>query len=185
MTTLVTAAATEPVTLQEAFRQLNLETDSGEDSVVKDIITDARTYVERFTGQSLAVQTWKRVFDEFPDTIELLRGPVTAVTELQYYDTDNASQTLNVGTQIITDFTSVPARITPLVDAGWPDTEARTGAVSVTYTAGYTAANIPGNLKRAILLMVGFFYDNRGDRQAVIPDAFYRLIETENHHLIL
>lgn len=35
--------------------------------------------------------------------------------------------------------------------------------IEITYTAGYTSANLPGTIRRAMLLLIGYWYEHRGD----------------------
>lgn len=180
-----TGATTEPVTVEEAIRQLRLGTDSGEEVIVKDMITASRRHLERYLGLSLASQSWRYSMDSFPEVIKLHKGPVTSITSLSYYDTDGTQQTLNVGTQIIKDLDSMPARVTPLSDASWPDTEIRVNAVEIVYVAGYTPTTIPGHIKNAILAGVTFLYDNRGDKDAEVPGWIYKIVEMDRFDLVL
>jgi len=171
-------ATVEPVNIQEGISQLRLTSDSGEDAIVKDMISASRAYLEDHTGLSLASRTLRMTLDSFPDVIELTKGPVTSITSISYYDTDNALQTINVGTEIISDLDSIPARITPLVDGDWPDTQDRINAVSVVYVAGYTPANIPKKLKMAILAGLSHYYDNRGDKNVHFPSWILTIVES-------
>lgn len=180
-----TGATTEPVTVEEATRQLRLGTDSGEEVIIKDMITSSRRQMEKYLGLSLASQSWRYTMDEFPEVIKLYKGPVTSITTLQYYDTDGAQQSLNVSTQIITDLDGMPARVTPLSDASWPDTEIRVNAVEVVYVAGYTPTNIPEHIKNAILAGVSFLYDNRGDKDAKFPEWIFKIVEMDRFDLVL
>jgi uncharacterized phiE125 gp8 family phage protein len=180
---VATPATSEPVSIQEAVRQLRLGTDSGEEAIVKDMITAARRYLENYLGISLASQSLRYTIDEFPEVLKLPRGPVTSITTLQYYDTDGTQQSMNVSTDIITDLDSIPARVTPLSDASWPGTEVRINAVEVVYVAGYTSSNIPENLKTGILATIGHFYDNRGDRSVKFPEWILQIVSEDMHNL--
>jgi uncharacterized phiE125 gp8 family phage protein len=184
MTLVVSTPATsEPVSIQEAVRQLRLGTDSEEEAIVKDMITASRRYLENYLGISLASQSLRYTTDEFPEVLKLPRGPVTSITSLQYYDTDGTQQAMNVSTDIIKDLDSVPARVTPLSDASWPDTEVRVNAVEAVYVAGYTSTNIPENLKAAILAGVSYFYDNRGDKGTKFPEWILQIVSEDRHNL--
>ena len=58
-----------------------------------------------------------------------------------------------------------------------PSLYIRPGAVRITYTAGYEdAAALPVTIKQAILQLVAYLYENRGEVSADLPEAVQALL---------
>lgn len=94
--------------------------------------------------------------------LELPLGPVQAVTGITYIDTDGQEQTLDPALYDV--FTGArPARIDKAFGASLPAGRRQLSAVRVTFTAGYgaAAADVPADLRAAMLLIVGHLYAHR------------------------
>jgi uncharacterized phiE125 gp8 family phage protein len=151
----------EPISLTEA--KLDLKVDStDEDTLITMLIQAARETIEKRTGRSLITQTRTVKLDYFPlsDTIKLPNGIVQSVSSIAYYDKDNVSQTLS-SSEYWVDTDSDICRI--VAEDGWPSTYDRPNAVTITYVAGYGAAAtaVPYPLRKAMLFLIGHFYENR------------------------
>ena len=164
---LDTAASSEPIALSEAKLFLKVDT-SDDDALIGTIISSAREYVENFTGYQLLSATYTQYLDKFPNkntAIELLMNPVSAVTHVKYYDSDNTLQTWNTS-NYDTDLKGKPARITLANDATFPTVYDRTNAVEIKFVAGYastSATGFPKQLLNAMYLIIGHLYENRQD----------------------
>lgn len=164
---LDTAATSEPIALSEAKLFLKVDT-SDDDALIGTIISSAREYVENFTGYQLLSATYTQYLDKFPNkntAIELLMNPVSAVTHVKYYDSDNALQTWNTS-NYDTDLKGKPARITLANNATFPTVYDRTNGVEIKFVAGYastSATGFPKQLLNAMYLIIGHLYENRQD----------------------
>lgn len=164
---LDTAATSEPIALSEAKLFLKVDT-SDDDALIGTIISSAREYVENFTGYQLLSATYTQYLDKFPNkntAIELLMNPVSAVTHVKYYDSDNTLQTWNTS-NYDTDLKGKPARITLANNATFPTVYDRTNAVEIKFVAGYastSATGFPKQLLNAMYLIIGHLYENRQD----------------------
>ena len=164
---LDTAATSEPIALSEAKLFLKVDT-SDDDALIGTIISSAREYVENFTCYQLLSATYTQYLDKFPNkntAIELLMNPVSAVTHVKYYDSDNTLQTWNTS-NYDTDLKGKPARITLANDATFPTVYDRTNAVEIKFVAGYastSATGFPKQLLNAMYLIIGHLYENRQD----------------------
>lgn len=179
--TLVTPPVVEPVSLEEVKAQLNYLADD-KDSYIEGLIKAATRHVEKTLGLSLMERTYRLTLDAFADAIELPRGPVSAVTALQYVDADGITQTVSTG-DYSTDLVSSRQWLVRNSDAFWPTTIDAVNAVSVTYTAGFDA--LPDeytDLKHAILLLVSHWFNvreavNVGNIVTEVPLAFDALVQ--------
>jgi len=125
----------EPVSRAEMKIHLRVDT-TADDELVDVLISAAREWSENFQNRSYVAQTFELKMDYFPDVIELPRSPLISVSSIQYVDADGDTQTFDASSYRV-DSDSEPARITPAYDDSWPDVRAVTGAVTVTFVAGY------------------------------------------------
>jgi uncharacterized phiE125 gp8 family phage protein len=157
---LITAPATEPITIAEA--KLHLRVDStDDDTLITALIVAARQGAEHITGRALMPQTWELALDEFEDIIRLRKAPLTSITSIKYLDTAGVLQTLTTSDYLLDDH-SEPARVMPAYGASWPSTRDQANAVLVRFAAGYAnAVTVPQEIKSWMLLRIGMLYENR------------------------
>lgn len=158
---LITAPATEPVTLAEAKAQCRVD-GADEDALITALIVAARQEAEHALGRALITQTWERVVDAFPQAeLELGMPPVQSITSITYVDQAGSTQTL-AGAAYVLDADSTPAFVLPAVTYSWPDTLDTANAVRVRFVAGYgNAAAVPQAIKTWVLMRVATLYKFR------------------------
>lgn len=133
-------------------------TGTEQDVRIQNMIHAARKEYEKCTRGILLTSTWDAYFDEFQDIFEL-PGPISSITSLKYYDTDNSQQTL-ASAYYDTDLKSHPARLTLAYGYTWPSTYDRMNAVVIRFVAGYTnIESIPPDIKIGLQACVAAFYD--------------------------
>ena len=163
---LLTPPATEPISLEDAKRHLRIEDSVSEDDALVTVLIEAvRLWAETFTGRAFITQVWERKLDGFCGRIELPKPPVTAVTAIEYVDTDGVTQTLDPSlyrVSLPTGPWAQPACIEPAYGQTWPSTRSVSDAVTVRYTCGYgTSEDVPGNIIAAMKLRLGTLYEQR------------------------
>ena len=92
-------------------------------------------------------------------------GTATASGIIKYYDTDNTVAYID-GADLFFDTNVFPGRISLAYGESWPSTTLRPhSGICVTFISGYgaTSAYVPDLVKKAILLLVGYYYLHRGD----------------------
>jgi uncharacterized phiE125 gp8 family phage protein len=157
---ITTAPTSEPVTVAEAKTQLRIDT-STDDTLIGTYITVARQSLEKLMRRAFITQTITLKYDKFPSVIYLPRPPAISVTSIQYVDTDGATQTWGASNYDV-DISSAPGNIQRAYNIDWPDIRDQANAITIVYTAGYGAASdVPEEIKLAIKLLVGSFYENR------------------------
>lgn len=170
--TLVTAPATEPISLSDTKDFINVS-GTDDDTIVTNLIKAARQYVEQNYNVGLITQTWDFVLERFPQykhtsdvdsLIEPMIFPVQSITSITYYDANNVLQTLPASSYEaqLNDirFPSIWRAYNEL----WPEAYVRRDAVKVRLVAGYgTASDVPEPVKVALLMFVKFLFDNRED----------------------
>lgn len=158
----ITGPEGEPIALEEAMRHLR-EFDADQGPYISDfIIPPARERAELATDRQLLTATWRLTLPRFPcGAILLPKGAIQSVTEIAYVDPAGADQVLDPAAYRLHEDRE-PAEIEP-VDY-WPTTRPRRrDAVAVTFVAGYgdDPADVPAELRSAMLLVMGHLYQNR------------------------
>lgn len=178
---LITAPATEPITLSEAKSHLRIDTTT-DDTLITTLITAAREYCEGFQNRAFVSQTYELWLDAWPEYIQIPRPPLQSITSIKYYGTDNIEYTM-ASDDYFVDTKSEPGRVVLAYSKSWPSTTLRlVNGIVVTFVAGYgTAGNVPLKIKQAILLLVAHWYESR---EAAITGAISREIEFAVHALL-
>ncbi len=152
---LETAPASYPVTLPQAKDATDV-TDHDDDDKLDLLIAAATEAVEVMTGKQIVTQTWSRTSPCAVDRIEIERAPLIAVTALDYFDRDNAAQTLTL-TDFFTYKDADRSFFEPKPNTQWPDFYDRQDALKITFTVGFST--VPPALKNAILMLVAHWFD--------------------------
>lgn len=162
---LLSPPAEEPITLAEAKLHLR-ETGTDQDALITRLIRVARGHVESATNRALMLQTWDLYLDEFEcdgfeQELTIYQPPFQSVTHIKYTDDQGVLQTMDAADYQVDNKTE-PARIVPAYGEVWPSTQKILNAVNVRFIAGYdTAADVPDEIKQAMLLLVGHLFENR------------------------
>jgi hypothetical protein len=128
----------EQISLQEVKEYCGIDADFIlDDALLTRHITTARQHFETLYGISIIAKELTQTSCKY--TVEVLHGPVTAITTV--LDTDgNAVEYTDQGTEYPTIYpSSVP--------------------VTVTYTAGFADGTLPEDLKQSLLMKVRSLYD--------------------------
>jgi uncharacterized phiE125 gp8 family phage protein len=169
---LRTAPTTLPLTLDECKAHLRV-TFNDDDGLIKAYAAAAVKALDGKSGhlgRCLMPQIWRQTLDGgFPaacggrdDRIDLPLGPVRSVTAVTYVDANGATQPLSsTAYDFFADDGLEAACLRPVYGTAWPATRRQPDAVVIDYDAGYaSAAEVPEPIKAAILLHVGFLYEN-------------------------
>ncbi len=169
-----TTPSVEPITLAEAKLHLRV-TWAKEDAIVDRLIAGARAAFERETGRQLLTATYEGFMDRFPqfdnEEFELETPPLVVVNSISYIDSAGAVQSWSASEYSAQVYSGPFARrgtLRPNPNAQYPITFPIPNAVTVDFDAGYgaTAADVPDEIKQALLGWIGFHYVNREDTPA-------------------
>lgn len=166
MLTTISKSDTLPITLDDVKSHLMVEHDL-DDDLITDYIWQAIAYCEESTGSDftqavydLAVPGWNdNTVPCWNRKIVLPKVPVSDVTSVKYYDSDNVEQTLSSSSYYVFKPTFQPAFVEFDSSITLPTLKKRSDAVTIRFTAGY--ATLPHQARGAILLLVGSWYENR------------------------
>jgi len=164
--TLHTAPAAEPVTLEQAKKQVELpQSVAVHDEHLRAIITAAREFVERYTNRQLVTATWNLHLDRFPcggDPILIPYAPLQSVTSITYLDSTGAPQTWSSAEYRVST-SREPGIVVPASGHSYPTVRSELDAVTVRFVAGYgEPAEVPVAIKQAMLLLITHWFENRG-----------------------
>ncbi len=146
---------TLPVSLDEAKAQLRVD-GNDQDAEILDFIRDAAAWVEDYTGHIIEARDVTEQFRGF-GAVTLQAWPISAVAAPGVAYTDATGSPIAL-TGARLDLSRRPARVLPASGHFWPFCSADQ-LFTVTIRAGYeSAADVPRNLCRAMLLLI-YAYD--------------------------
>lgn len=164
---LVSGPAIEPVTVAEAKLHCKVDVTT-DDALIANLIVAARQYAETFTQRAFISQTWDLKLDAFPcGVLTLPMPPVQSVTSITYLDTAGDAQAWSTAlyqTDLPSGLFAAPARIAPAYGQSYPLTRSDVfNAVTVRFVCGYgaSATAVPTMIREAVLLLVGWMYEQR------------------------
>jgi uncharacterized phiE125 gp8 family phage protein len=158
----VNTLATNPLfTTADAKDFLKVDT-TADDTLIDNLIKAATQSCEIYTNRYFLDTLVTQYADKWVDIENLYKSPVSAITHIKYYDSDDSLQTL-AGTVYLLDEVSQPARIGLKPNQSYPNIANRINAIEVKYTVGYgtAASSVPEAIRQAVLITIGNFYENR------------------------
>lgn len=179
---LTEGPAVEPVSLAELKAQTRVD-GSDEDTLLSSLIVAARIHVEQTFGLALINQDWSYFFDKWPDRPEI-RAPLTPIRQvsaLRVYDCYGVAANLNAD-DYIADVSPRSIRIARRAGATWPTPGRQTNGVEIGFSAGFGAEGreVPEPIRRAILLLAAWWFDEReptaAEQLSYTPPAILALL---------
>lgn len=151
------------VSVDDCKVDLKVEEDD-EDLLIQDYILAACALVggkSGIVGKVLTSETWELKLGAASGCVVLPLTPVQSITSINYFDTENVSQSLDVDNfYLYGDEDS--AFIEPKAGFVWPSVYNRRDAITIRFVAGFGApADVPANITRAIRLIVAHWFENR------------------------
>jgi len=159
---LVTAPTQEPLTIAEAQAQCRIDI-SEENSLLLSYIQAARDQLGTELRRTLLTTTYRYGCATFGGLhcLRLPLPPLQSVTSVSYVDTAGVTQAL-AATVYGVDTLSEPGKLYLKEGQAWPSVREQPNAVQVVYVAGWTSpALIPAEIKQAMRLLVGHWYEQR------------------------
>lgn len=170
----------EPVSVADAKAYLRIDHDS-DDELIAGLIRAAREDVEQTTGTAMIDQSWRLAVDAVPESgvLPLRRGPVKEIVSVTIYGSEGEASVLDPDDYEL-DALSRPARLH--FSERPTDLRAMNG-VEVDFASGFgeAGADVPDLLKRAVLALVGHWYEFRAsfgakDQPVSYPNGYRRLL---------
>lgn len=193
---LLTAAASDPVTVEEFKAQARLDDPVAEgDDFLEALISAATVAVAQLTGRALLTEVWALTLDGWPGcasdewwdglregpisllsngVVEIRKAPFRTVTKVETIAEDGTATEFAASNYYAT-VESGFGRLVLRQGAAWPVIAAPTraiGGIKITFTAGYgdNASDVPAPIRQAIKLLATRWYENRDTmEQAQVP----------------
>lgn len=170
---LLAGPTIEPVSLAEAKQWLRLD-ESSEDDLLSALIVSARLTIETFTRRSLITQIWRMTLDSWPQpvsdnsTIAIPFAPFQRAIAIRVYGHADVTQTVSASAYLAP-AADDHARIAFLTHP--PEPGQKIDGIEIDIVVGYgdDATDAPEPLRRAILMLVAYWRENRGDAQSTSP----------------
>ncbi len=143
------------VSLEETKRHLNIDYDE-DDEIIELYINAAEAFIVGPNGIGVALTStqWRLSLDHVPSKIKIPLWPIRSID----------SVAINGDTLDPTLF-GFDTDVRPLVivhNGPWPSVPLKPGVLKVEFTAGWAdPSEVPGDLRAAILLLVGHLHRNR------------------------
>lgn len=170
----LTAGAAVPVlSLAEIKEHLRIDPlDTSEDTYLEALERTVVLFAEKYTKRDFINKNYLTKRDSFtnntsafpdPNVLTLRRSKLQAVISVNYYL--DGVLTLLPATEYQVQQESDWGFIVPPNNQSWPEADDRYNAIEIEFTAGYgpTAADVPQDLKLALLQHIAKMYENRGD----------------------
>lgn len=185
---LTTAPAAEPLLIADLKAFLGIS-GTDDDTLLTDLIEQARQEIEDATGIAMITQTWTMTLDAWPPgrepwwdgvregvismlsqrgssgSVMLPRYPLQSITSVTVYDEASNSTAVTVATVFDVDSQQIPGRITLKVGQTWPIALRANNAIQIVYVAGYgdASSDVPAPIIRAVRDMAAYMYEHRGE----------------------
>ncbi|MGB0443323.1 MAG: head-tail connector protein [Flavobacteriaceae bacterium] len=175
----------EPITLTEAKNHLKMDEITVDDDLITALIKAAREDVEASLNRKLVDTRIVEYYSgwgkdvKYGECLRLSLSPILEVMQIDYTDKDGNNQSLATD-QYQNSLVVEPHYIYSGVGKTFPTLQAgAANPVRVTYRAGYgtAASDVPSVIKQAILLQIGYLYDNRDDKARTFGTASERLLK--------
>lgn len=175
----VTPPVTEPVTISEAKKQVEVaQSDTSHDAILLRLITAARQQWEKDTGEYYVQRQMELQLPEFAE-FQFPHRPVSQINEIKYYDVANTINTLDTAVYQLD-----RARSQLRLGDGqtWPTTTQRWDAVFIDYVLGAStnSTTVPAVARQAMLLLVGYYFEQRGDNDRANDMRAYEALVAKN-----
>lgn len=167
-TNIYTEPAAEPATVADIKTQLRVDY-SDDDTLIANYLKAARVHAVNLS-KTVPIST---VFDTWLDcwpgdgVIVLPRRPVSAITSVTYYTSQNVATVLDAAAYV-TMLNAAEPKVAPAYGYAWPTDLRARDAILVRYTAGQGAAeaNVDKRLRDLIVGLVCVWYEARDGMSA-------------------
>ena len=141
------------IVLADAKEHLNIETSyTDDDDYITQLIKDAEEETESYIDGDIATTANTTIVYDFVGTfLRVTQAPFISLTSVKYLDSDDVQQTVTLADIIVrVGVQSFDITLPSSID---------TKQLEVKFASGYGSGLMPNDLRRAILLKIGDYYD--------------------------
>ena len=164
----VIADSTETIIPLADFKEFARVTASvpADEALMQSLLLASIDYCEKYTGLSIAIKPYERVFtrkfsdidDLYSDYLELRKGSVTEVTEISI---NNLGSNITIGLTNLQLDNYKQNSVVYVPDANFYYGTNPVKPFTVKFTAGWDESTLPANMKTAIMQLASYWYENR------------------------
>ena len=138
-------------------------TDIATDVYMSLLVKTVQKVAEKYTGRDFLTKTWLCLANGWTDYIQLRRSPLQSITSITYINKDEVTQTLDSSKFDILERTEYSS-IVFNSNMDYPTLSDKPQPITIEFLDGYgTEADIPQDLKLAMLQHLAMLWENRGD----------------------
>lgn len=157
---LITAPATEPVSLDELKTHLRYESEA-EDSLLERLIATARAHTEAATRRVMISQVWRAYLDRWPAKRKVLLpiSPVAEIAEVRVFNDAGEPSVISPSSYSL-DAARTPSNL--ILQAAILAPTAYANGIEIDMVCGYgNAADVPTPLREAVLRLAAQWFEQR------------------------
>lgn len=163
--TLITAPTMQLIGLDEAKEYMRVD-HTTDDADIDRLCKSAEMWMERQTGRALLTQTRELSIDAWPDSliVKLPKPRLLSIVSVKYDQAvDGVEATVDSADYQVDLNPDGFGRLAPAFGGFWPSARLQFNAVRVRFTCGYGpgVADVPEDLKTAVLRIISETYENR------------------------
>jgi len=162
----------EPLSLADAKTHLRVDV-TDDDALIANLITGARSELERGLGRAFITQSYTYLLDAWPSgfAVNLPIAPVQSVDQVRIYALDGSFAVLPPGGYLL-DGLGSPPRLIRRGSLAWQNPLLPANGIAIDFTCGHGAnpGDVPAALRIATLLLVAHWYEHRQLAEAGVPD---------------
>lgn len=150
-----------PISVAEVKSALRLD-GADHDNEIERLIKGAVDHYEGWTGVlgiAIVEQTWRQDFRRFDDKMRLQIGPVVSIASVAYHDDQEQIVTVDAGKYTLRHDAGGPAYVRFEQDFSVSLDPSDDAPVAIDYIAGWPDADVPSDIKTAIILRVQKHFD--------------------------
>jgi uncharacterized phiE125 gp8 family phage protein len=150
----------EPVSLEEMKAHLRVDYDD-ENDLIENYIAAARRKLELRCARAFVEQTWELQLPSFADAIQIPKPPTMDIVRVAAITSTGVEVTVPESSYALARGGDAGNSI--LIWNGAPPTglARRPDAVRIQFTAGWSVADVPDDLKQATMFLAAHLYENR------------------------
>lgn len=149
-----------PITLSEAKEHLRIDADlTADDGLISAYILGAVDWGQRYMNRDLSVNQWALHLYDSVSEVRIKRSPLIDIVSVGVFN----------GTDY-DDYADYELKRSASYATIYFDS-AMSNKSKIVFSAGYSTANLPANIKAGLFLHIAHLYENRGDVSVDIPPA--------------
>lgn len=168
---VIVPARVDPVSLADVRLHCRID-DTTENSSLALMLRAAVAICENWMRRPIMTQTFRAYYDEWPlgAALDVPRSPLVSVSSIKTYSETDVASTFPAASYFV-DTATTPGRVVLRGGYSWPSHSREGNPIEIEFRAGYgdDPAEIPAEIRQAVLATVAYLYEQRGDAGGEMP----------------